>query len=270
MHHFLIDERAATSQLQGQLGKIQSWVKTSRVAGEQHSLKSPQQIIEQIQKIIANASTKPTIVVIGDDFSLDIAISSLKDEQRSITLGFIPLTTNSPSAALLGFKDWKQACNALIKAKRAKFHLIAVEDYAILSECILVPKSELSPSNVTETKLTLDGELKVQLPESELTITNLSHESHLQTKKTPFMLESTIISAAHLHLQDKKPLFNVPGIKQATPRQPILKLKGTTAAIETTTPLLLQGIVQLRTDFTVRPLPVQQQLIADSKSDPLA
>lgn len=269
MHHYLIDERTTKPQLKKHLDRIQSWIKTSRVAGEQYSLKSPQQIIEQIQKIISNSSSKPTIVVIGDDFSLDIAISALQEDQRDITLGFIPLPPNSTSAALLGFKDWRQACNALLKAKRSKFRLIAVEDYTILSECSLLPKA--TPDQpIPVMDLVIDKKLSLHLPSSLMTITNLSHESSQQIKPTPLMIESSVTSAAHIHLRDKKPLINVAGLRPAAALQPILKFKATTSSVQTSTPLLLQGIVQLRTKFTIKPLSVPQQLIADNKSGPLA
>lgn len=270
MHHYLIDERVAKTTPTGQLNRIQSWIKTSRIAGEQLSLKSPQHIMEQVKKIATSSSTA-TIVMLGDDLSLDLAISSLSqtDQTGKIPLGYIPLRPNSQSAQHLGVTDWKQATVALLKGKREDFHLLAVEDYTILSYCTLSPKQTQLGTKQTIT-LSIDHKLTVELPISELTLTNTSKDpatEHVQ----PILIEATASQGSDQLLQNKQPLIALP-TKQNLPSSPakMLRLKASDITIETSSPLLLHGLLQLRLVIQVSQLAQQQSVIVSRKRDSLA
>lgn len=270
MHHYLIDERAAKTTSSGQLSRIQSWIKTSRIAGEQLNLKSPQHIIEQVKKI-ATGSSAATIVVLGDDLSLDLAISSLlkADQEGKIPLGYIPLRPNSQSSQHLGITDWKQATVALLKGRRENFHLLAVEDYAVLSYCSLSPKQS-GPSSKQAITLTIDQELTVELPTSKLALTNTSKDpvtEHIQ----PILIEATVSQSSDQLLQNKQPLITLPSKHNLpSPLAMMLRLKASNITIETSSPLLLQGLLQLRPIIQVSQLTKQQALIVSRKRDSLA
>lgn len=269
MHHYLIDERVSKQGHEAALGKVVSWIKTSRIAGEQYLLKSPQQVIEQTKKLASTTGNKPTIVVVGDDLSLDLAISALSDDQRKTALGFIPLTPTSQSARLLGSSDWRQACNALVRAKRSSFKLIKIEDYSVLTHCAL-PARELTDNTTPhETKLRINDQLDVSLPATEITITNLNHETHLHQADDPFLIEASSTREIQQRIQNKKPLIALPQGLKSEPKHTILRLKAQQAQVKTTRPLLLHGLIQLRTDFEIKPLKLQQQFIVDRKRDPL-
>ncbi len=268
MHYYLIDERVAKTTPAAQLSRIQSWIKTSRIAGEQLSLKSPQHIMEHVKKITASASTA-TIVVLGDDLSLDLAISALIElEQDNTTpLGFIPLRANSKSAQLLGILDWKQATGALLKGKRENFHLLGVEDYAILSCCSLSPK-HVDPPTEQAITLTLDRELILSIPSAELSLANISKDvatTHIQ----PILIEATASHGSDQLLQNKQPLIKLPVKHTASAQAKMLRLKASTITIETTSPLLLHSLIQLRPTIEVVQHTKQQPLIVSRKRDSL-
>lgn len=269
MHHYLIDDRATNNAPTGRIEKVRSWVKASQIAGEQHVLKSPQQIIEQIQKILHNSSTKPTIVVIGDDFSLDIAISSLSEDQRSTAIGYVPLQSGSASSLLLGYKDWKQACGALLRAKREALTVIKVEDYTVLSKCLLKPQTASDSLNNEDLFVKLDRNLEIQLPAAHMEIENLSNQEHLQVKPRALEITGSLPSAALLHSQKGAAILPFRSSIAGAKRQEVFKLKANYIKITTTSPLLLQGIVQLRPDFTVQKITTPQQFIVQTKNKAL-
>ncbi len=271
MHHYLLDSRAAKVTSGAQLAKIQAWIKASHIAGQQYDLKSPQQIVEQVQKTAA-MHTKPTIVVIGDDFSLDTAITALLDDQRDIALGYIPLKNETPSSTLLGYTNWKQACDALLKAKRAAMPLLRVEDFTILSECELQPiQSDTdAPSSAINSVVRLDARLELSVPRASWRITNLQHDADRQMQPKAFCIEARILSIAERHKKEARQRLDLATKIIAPSHQSILKLKANSAKLSLEAPLLLQGIVQLRNDIKIEKLTKTQQFIVQAKSSALA
>ncbi len=267
MHYYLFDDRV-NKHTTSTLNRVKSWIKTSRIAGQQLDLKSPQQIVEEVKKIASNQTT-PTIVVIGDDLSLDLAISSLSESKKHITVGFIPMTTNSKSAQLLGITHWKQASNTLLRGKRENYKLLQLEDYTVLSGATLIPKSVRANSNTAIT-LSLDDQLKAELPLSEIMVANISNDPTLHEHNSPILIEAITSQVTEDRLQNKKPLITLPDSLKSSHKPKILRLKAESIAIQTATPFLLQGLIQLRPSFSITPLARQQSLIVSRKRDSLA
>lgn len=268
MHYYFFDSRATKNDKSGQLSRIQSWIKTSRIAGQQLELRSPQHIIEEVKKLTANPSVS-AIVVAGDDLSLDLAISSLQNNDKEIPLGYIPLLPNSLSAKLLNITDWKQATAALLRGKRESFKLLGVEDYVVLSGCMLSPKATTLDSSSTTT-LKLDKQLTLDLPSAELALTNITNDPAMAEHKQPIMIEAISSASPEERLQNKKPLISLP-VRLREPAKPkILRLKANTISIKTTTPLLLQNLIQLRPVIEVTEMAGKQALIVNRKRDVLS
>ncbi len=267
MHYYLIDERVSRIGRPAQLDRIRSWIKTSRIAGQQLEVRSPQHMLEEVNKA-ATRNSGAVIVVLGDDLSLDLAISALRSSKLSNALGFIPLTTSSRSAELLNINDWRQATTALLKGKRKSFDLLKVEDYVALTGSILTPKAAIpDPSQIVT--LVLDQELTVQLPPSQLTITNTAHNQAMSEHAQPIMIEATPSINTKERIQNKQPFINLPAYLQKTSQSAVMRLKAQSLTVKTPTPLLLQNQIQLRSTIKVSKHPSKQALIVNRKREAL-
>jgi hypothetical protein len=267
MHYYLIDERVSKLSRPANLDRIRSWIKTSRIAGQQLDLRSPQHILEEVKKIATQPSTS-VIVIIGDDLSLDLAISALHNSKLSTILGFVPLVASSRSAELLNISDWRQATTALLKGKRKSFDLITIEDYATLTGSVLTPKATMPDPSLSVTLL-LDQELTIQLPPSQLAITNTSHDHLMSEQNQPIAIEATPSRSKQERIQNKQPFIRLPSSLNKASQPTILRLKARTITIKTPTPLLLQNQIQLRSSIRVRKISTKQALIVNRKREAL-
>lgn len=267
MHYYLFDNRSNLRLDTKKLDQISSWIKTSKIAGEQFKLRSPQHMIEQTTKVL-RTNKSSTLAIIGDDLSLDIAISALQTLDHPPTLAYIPLFSNSKASQLLGFDGWKQACNALVQAKRESFELVSIEDYTTLAHATLTPKHS-TDSQASTIQVTLDKQLELSLPLAELTITNLSQEPHMQDETKSFLVEVQRDRPKARKTDATSPIIKLPSALEVKHTEKIMRLKAHGLRIKTAHPLLFQGLIQLRPSFEVAYSAKKQTIIVHRKRESL-
>lgn len=270
MYYYLFDQRSTKAISSKQLDQIKSWIKTSPIAGQQFDLASPQLLSEKSKQLATNKKAA-TVVVIGDDLSLDLAISGVQASKTPATIGFIP-TVISQSSALLGLTDWRQACKVLQQRKTRDFSVFSINGYCVLSHAQLSPRTtpadHAGSAYVTEIKL--DGQLKLSTPMYRCSISSLAHQTDYHEHPHACLVEIYNLPKFSDKIQTKIPLIRTKLRPISDSEEVLVRLPFSKAEITTHQPLLLDSLVPLSGNIKVTKHAQAQSMVIARSEGPSA
>ena len=138
MYAFLIDTSVKVAKKQELIKKIRQAAAKQSVFGANFALADETRAGQEIASFIKQVKKDyQTIVVVGDDWTLESVINEIHSQQAEITLGFIPLIKTSHYAELLKLGNWKQAIKILPQRRTISLNLCSINNELFLDQAKL-------------------------------------------------------------------------------------------------------------------------------------
>ncbi|MBP6005331.1 hypothetical protein KA531_00255 [Candidatus Saccharibacteria bacterium] len=138
MYAFLLDTTAKLGNKKDLLKKIRQSAAKQSVFGANFALSDENRAGQEISSFVKQVKKDyQTIIVVGDDWTLESVINEVHSQQADITLGFIPIDKNSHYAELLNIKGWKQAVQILPQRRTVGLNLCSINNELFIDQAKL-------------------------------------------------------------------------------------------------------------------------------------